>query len=173
MKNLDWWGRFFWMGIFAKGLDGVIETIGGVLLLFASPGTLNNLVVLLTKEELSEDPSDFIATRLLHVASGLSDRGITFAAIYLLVHGVIKVVLVAALLMKQYWAYPWMIAMLLAFIVYQGYELVIVPTAGLWALTIFDIAVTILTWHEYKRHKALDDLVRHLQSSTPPKPTAH
>lgn len=161
VKNLDWWGRFFWIGIFAKGLDGLVEIIGGVLLLFASPGTLNNLVVLLTKEELSEDPSDFIATHLLHVASGLTDQGITFAAIYLLIHGVVKVVLVLALLMKQYWAYPWMIAMLLAFIVYQGYELVVVPTGGLWALTIFDIAITILTWHEYKRHKARHDLVRH------------
>lgn len=170
MKKLDWWARFFWIGIIAKGLDGLIEIIGGFLLLFATPGTLNNLVVLLTQEELSEDPSDFIATHLLHIASGLTDKGITFAAVYLLLHGVVKVVLVAALLMKQYWAYPWMIAMLLAFIVYQGYELVIAPTTGLWALTIFDVAVTILTWHEYRQHKARHDLVRHhaQQQAEPP-----
>lgn len=159
MKKLDWWGRLFWIGVVGKGLDGLAEVIGGLLLLFASPGTLNHLVVLLTREELSEDPTDFIATHLLHVAGGLTDQGIAFAAVYLLIHGAVKIVLVTALLRKQFWAYPWMIAMLLAFIAYQGYELVVAPTGGLWALTIFDAAVTVLTWHEYRRHKRRHDLV--------------
>ncbi|WP_181578517.1 DUF2127 domain-containing protein [Arthrobacter sp. AQ5-05] len=169
MRNLDWWGRLFWIGVIGKGLDGLAEVIGGLLLLFASPGTLNNLVLLLTREELSEDPTDFIATHLLHVASGLTDQGITFAAVYLLIHGAVKILLVTALLRKQFWAYPWMIAMLLAFIAFQGYELVVAPTGGLWALTIFDVAVTVLTWHEYRRHKRRHDLAsdpaHHAESS--------
>lgn len=130
-----------------------MEAIGGLLLLFATPGMLDRLIVALTRNELAEDPGDFIATRLLHVASDITDQGLYFASAYLLIHGGAKVVLVIALLRKQFWAYPWMIAMLVAFIAYQGYELAISPTAGLLALTAFDIAVTVLTWHEYLRRK--------------------
>lgn len=155
MKNPDWWGRFFRIGIAAKGLDGVLEVVGGLLLLLATPDTLDTLLVALTRKELSEDPGDLIATHLLHVASGITGQGIIFAAAYLLVHGAAKVVLVIALLRKRYWAYPWMIAMLVAFIAYQGYELAVAPTAGLAALTVFDVVVTVLTWHEYRRHKLL------------------
>lgn len=151
--NLDWWGRLFWIGIVLKGLDGAIEIAGGFLLLFATPGTLDRFVVALTREELSEDPSDFIATHLLHVASDVTGQGIIFASVYLLVHGAVKAVLVIALLRNRFWAYPWMIAMLLAFIAYQCHELAIAPTPGLWALTVFDAIVTVLTWHEYRRHK--------------------
>lgn len=153
MKNLDWWGRFFRIGIVAKGIDGILEVVGGLLLLFATPATLNGIVHTLTREELSEDPGDFIATHLLHVASDVTTQGVVFASIYLLIHGAVKVVLVLALLRDQYWAYPWMIATLLAFIAYQGYELVAEPTSGLLALTVFDVLVTVLTWHEYRRHR--------------------
>lgn len=166
MKNPDWWESFFRIGIAAKGLDGALEVIGGLLLLLATPDTLDRLLVALTREELSEDPGDFIATHLLHVASGITGQGIIFASVYLLVHGAVKVVLVLALLRKRYWAYPWMIAMLVAFIAYQGYELVAAPTAGLAALTVFDVVVAVLTWHEYRRHQ-----LRHVPGAPTPNRT--
>lgn len=158
MKNLDWWTRFFWIGIIGKGLDGLLEVVGGLLLLFATPGQLGSLIVAVTREELSEDPGDFIATHLLHVADNITNQGIVFAAWYLLLHGAAKVILVLALLGKRYWAYPWMLALLLVFIAYQGFELIVAPTISLAALTIFDVAVTVLTWHEYQRHKRRHDL---------------
>jgi uncharacterized membrane protein len=73
-----------------------------------------------------------------------------FAAIYLLSHGVAKVVLVVAVLRDQTWAYPGMIGLLLAFIVYQVYRLALDPTVGLALLTLFDAFVVVLTWKEYK-----------------------
>ena len=76
---------------------------------------------------------------------------VTFAAIYLLAHGLVKVVLVGALLRNKLWAYPWLIAVLLAFIVYQLYLIVLNPTAGLVALTLFDAAVAWLTWREWRK----------------------
>ena len=35
-----------------------------------------------------------------------------FGAVYLLTHGLVKVVLVVALLLNKLWAYPWMIGVL-------------------------------------------------------------
>ena len=100
---------------------------------------LHHLVVAATQGELSEDPHDLIATRLLHTANGLTGDAVLFGAIYLLLHGVVKVVLVVALLQNRLWAYPWMIGVLLAFIGYQIYRISLHPTVGLVGLTIFDI----------------------------------
>lgn len=50
----------------------------------------------LTAHELAQDPHDFIARHLLHSASQLSRSTTLFGAIYLLSHGLAKVVLVIA-----------------------------------------------------------------------------
>ena len=96
----------FEVGIILKGLDGLLEVIGGLLLLVVSPATIDRVVTSLTQHELSEDPHDFLATHLLRTAHGLTGSAVLFGAVYLLAHGVVKVVLVAALLKDQRWAYP-------------------------------------------------------------------
>jgi uncharacterized membrane protein len=149
-KARDSLDRIFELGIILKGLDGVLETIGGVLLLAVSPATINRLVSSLTQHELSEDPNDFIARKVLGYAHDLAGTAVSFAAVYLLVHGIIKIVLVAALLRNQIWAYPWMIGFLLLFIFYQLYRIVLSPTFGLSALTIFDALIVWLTWREWR-----------------------
>jgi uncharacterized membrane protein len=147
---LDW---TFEIVLILKGLDGILEIVGGVLLLTVSKAQLDSVVVALTQHELSEDPHDFIATHLLSAEGQLSRGSQTFAALYLLAHGIVKVVLVAAVLKDKLWAYPWMIAFLLAFIVYQGYLLVVAPTVGVAALTAFDVFMVWLTYREYGKHR--------------------
>jgi uncharacterized membrane protein len=145
----------FQVGIILKGLDGVLEVIGGLLLLLVSPATIDRVVTGLTQHELSEDPHDVLATNLLKTAHGLTGSAVLFGAVYLLAHGVVKVVLVAALLKNQLWAYPWMIGFLGVFIVYQLYRLSLRPSVGLTALTILDAAVAWLTYREYCKQLAV------------------
>ena len=145
-----WLDRVFEIGIIAKGLNGVVELVGGVLLLLVTPDRIQQLAAAWTHEELSEDPHDFIATHLLHTAHGLTGNAVVFGAAYLLVHGAVKVVLVAALLLDRLWAYPWLIAVLLLFIGYQLYRIALGPTAGLIGLTVFDLLIVGLTWREYR-----------------------
>jgi uncharacterized membrane protein len=149
----DWLDRVFEIGIIGKGLNGTAELIGGLLLLLASPDRIRHFAVLLTQGELSEDPHDLIATRLLHSANGLTGGAVRFGAIYLLAHGAVKVALVIALLLDKLWAYPWMIGFLSLFIGYQLYRIVLHPSAGLIALTIFDALVLGLTAREYRRQR--------------------
>lgn len=148
-RPTGWLDRVFAVGIVAKGLNGAAELMGGVLLLILTPSGIQRLAASWTHEELSEDPHDFVATHLLHTANGLSGHAMLFGAAYLFVHGLVKVVLVVALLMDRLWAYPWLIAVLLLFIAYQLYRIVLDPTAGLVALTAFDAVVVALTWREY------------------------
>jgi uncharacterized membrane protein len=65
----------------------------------------------------------------------------------------VKVTLVIALLRNKLWAYPWMIAVLLAFIAYQVYLIVLGPSPGLVALTVFDVLIVVLTWREYRKQR--------------------
>lgn len=156
-KPKDLLDRSFEIGIILKGLDGLAETIGGLLLLAVSPDQINHIVRGLTQHELTEDPHDYIATHLLHYSQGLTTGAVTYAAIYLLAHGIVKVVLVGALLRNKLWAYPWLIAVLVAFIGYQTYQMIIGFSAGLLALTLFDIAIVLLTWREWHKQRARPD----------------
>jgi uncharacterized membrane protein len=140
----------FRVSVGLKGLDGLLEVIGGLVLLFVSPHSINQLVRWATAHELTQDPHDFIARHLLHSASQLSRSTTLYAAIYLLVHGVAKLVLVVLVLREKLWAYPWLIALLLAFIAYQLYRLTYKPSVGLVLLTLFDGFVAWLTWREYQ-----------------------
>jgi uncharacterized membrane protein len=145
----NWFDRIFEIGIIGKGLNGAAELIGGLLLLVVSRDRIQHLVVVLTQGELSEDPNDVVARYLLHTSAGLTGSAVTFGAAYLLLHGVVKVVLVVALLRNKLWAYPWMILVLLVFIGYQSYRIALSPSAGLIALTIFDLVIVALTWREW------------------------
>jgi len=146
--------KTFRISLILKGLDGVLELVGGVLLLLVSPAQMGSVVRFLTQHELSEDPHDLVATTLVHLAGTLTVSATLFGAIYLLLHGLVKVALVWAVLKDKLWAYPWMVAFLLIFIAYQGYELVVAFTWGMVLLTAFDIFIVWLTLHEYRAHKA-------------------
>lgn len=140
----------------------MLELVGGVLLLAVSPSQIGALGRLLTQHELVEDPHDFLANAVLHFTGNLDISTSLFGAVYLLLHGLVKIVLVWAVLRDQLWAYPWMIAFLLAFIAFQSYQIIVSFSWGLALLTAFDIFIVWLTWREYGIHQA-----RRLSSSSP------
>ena len=147
---LDW---TFEIAVIFKGIDGVLEIIGGILLLVTSKETLAGWLTTLTQHELSEDPHDFLFTHLLSSANHVLNSSLTFAALYLVAHGVVKLVLVVAVLRDQMWAYPWMIGFLVVFIAYQSYLMVLRPTWGIALLTLFDVFVVWLTYREFVKHR--------------------
>jgi uncharacterized membrane protein len=146
--------RFFQITIIGKGIDGLLEIVGGVLLIFFSHARINRIVTWLTQHELSEDPHDFIANHLIQMAHSLSVAGQIFIAIYLLSHGIIKLVLIIALLRRKLWAYPLAIVFFALFIIYQMYRYALSQSFWMLALSILDLIVILLTWLEYRRLKA-------------------
>jgi uncharacterized membrane protein len=147
--------RTFRISVALKGLDGALEVFVGIALLFVSPSSINRIVQSVTARELAQDPTDFFARHLIQSAGHLSRATTLYGAIYLLSHGLAKVVLVMLVLRNKLWAYPWMMALLLAFIVYQLYQLTTRLSAGLILLTLFDAFVVWLTWREYRSKRAL------------------
>jgi uncharacterized membrane protein len=145
--------KSFKIGILVKGIDSVLEMIGGILLIFLNPNRLNKLVTLLTQHELSEDPKDVVANFIIKLSSHFSLSGQYFGIFYLMSHGIIKLILVVMLWKRKIWAYPLTVVSLILFILYQIYRCTIMYSTGLVLLTIFDIVMIILTLIEYKSIK--------------------
>src|SRR5207245_8840718 len=114
---------FFLLSVWSKGVAGLLETIGGLLLLFIPHTGLNALVVFLTAPELAEDPTDRIATLLQRMVHELSADTKLFASGYLIVHGIIKVFLVAGLLRRRLWLYSVSLRFLAVSTAYRFYLL--------------------------------------------------
>jgi len=108
----------FEVSIFFKGLDGVLEIVGGLLLFLVKPETISRMISALTQHELSEDPHDVVGRALVRLAGQVSADSQMFAGVYLLSHGVIKVFLVEAPLRGRLWAYPTAIVFFAIFIAY-------------------------------------------------------
>jgi uncharacterized membrane protein len=143
----------FRTGITLKGIDGVLELIGGALLWFVNPSRLGDPLQMALQHELSRDPHDFVAAHLLHVTERLTSANRTFATLFLLSHGLVKIIIVAALWMDRLWAYPLGIGVFSAFGVYQVYRWTHTHSFFLVLLTVFDVLVIYLTWAEYVLEK--------------------
>jgi uncharacterized membrane protein len=146
--------RTFEIGIILKGLDGVIEVAGAMLVAFVPAHVIMRFVNRLTERELNEDPNDFVAGHILQYTNELIGHDKWFATFFLLSHGLIKIVLVFGLLRNLPWAYPFAFVTLGAFTLYQFWLIVHHFTIGMALLTIFDIVIIWLTWREYQQRKA-------------------
>ena len=148
-----WLHRGFRIGILLKGLDGLLEIAGGVLLVFLSPRRLNEIVRLVTQHELAERHpgfwGDLMHRAAVHFTPGLQKFGVW----YLLAHGIVKIGLVVLLLRGKRWAYPAAMIFLAVFMAYQIVRFALAPAVWLVVLTVFDGAVLLLTFFEYRRLK--------------------
>jgi uncharacterized membrane protein len=145
----------FQVSLVLKGAFAVFEIIAGIFAAAVPQQFIFNIVAALTQEELANDPRDLVATYLLHAAQNLSVSAQHFAALYLLSHGAIKLWLIVGLLREKLGYYPTAMIAFGLFIAYQLYRFTYTHSVFLVLITVLDLAVIILTWHEYrylKRH---------------------
>lgn len=147
--------RFFEISVLLKGANAVLELVGGALALLVPPEFIRDVAAYFTNEELGQDPHDFVATHILQLANVYATGGHQlFAALYLLSHGAVKLVLVVALLKNKLWAYPAALVVFGLFILYQGYLFILEQSVGIALITIFDFIVMWFVWREYRVVKA-------------------
>lgn len=140
----------FQISLIVKGIFALLEILGGVAAYFVSQQFLLSLILAVTREELTEDPTDIVVRYLLHTAHNFSLSTQYFTSIYLLSHGVIKAFLIVGLLRERLWYYPVAIVVFVSFIVYQLYRFNHTHSIWLLLITLLDIVVIWLTWHEYR-----------------------
>jgi uncharacterized membrane protein len=141
----------FWIGILFKAIDGVLETAGGIVLLIINKQSLVTLAYRILGEELTEDPTDWLANFVLREVLNLSPGMKLFAVVYLLTHGLVKLVLAGSIWRSRLWAYPLAGVIFSLFVVYQVYRFVYTYSIFMLMLTVVDLVIIVLLWPEYQR----------------------
>ncbi|GAA2226635.1 DUF2127 domain-containing protein [Promicromonospora sukumoe] len=150
----------FVLGVLVKGLDGLVELVAGIALLVLHQQGILALTRSVVAEELREDPHDLVANLLLHQAAALDHGAAVAGGLFLLLHGVVKVVIVAALLAGSRRVYPWAVGALSVLLVVQLVQMVLSPGIGVVALVVLDVLILALTWHEWRVGRSFHDAWR-------------
>ncbi len=140
----------FHISLILKGLFDTGEVLSGILMIFMTPDRVERLIAALSKEELLEDPNDFVMNYLVSYSHVFSMSTQHFTSLYLLSHGLIKILALILLWNKKLWAYPLSCIMFLGFIVIQIQRFTHTFSVMLIAVTLLDVIMLLLTILEYK-----------------------
>jgi uncharacterized membrane protein len=144
--------RIFELAVLAKGVDGVLELVAGLLLLLLSPAAIRGIIFFLVQGELKEDPTDLVANLLVHNTRAVIQTRLPASA-FLIAHGVVKLGLVGGLATNKLWSYPAAIVVFTGFAVYQVYQLTQQNSLFLGIVTVLDIIVVLSVIAEYRHVK--------------------
>lgn len=137
----------FDIGLVIKGIDSLFEVVGGALLL--SPLKVGGYVEILSQHSRR----DFVSRFLEHLASGIKAATIA-TAIYLIVHGLAKLILIIAALKRKAWGYIALMIVLAVFSIAELSRYIQTLKIPLLIFALFDAALVLLIAHEYQvRHK--------------------
>ena len=142
--------RLFRVAMVVKGLDGLIELVGGITLLLVSQAEVQKVIAAVVTRDLLGPPDGSLARHFVAGTAEFASGDRTFAVAYLLLHGVLKIGLVVALLRHWLPAYPVAIVVLSAFVVYEVYRATQTGSVLLPVLAVVDVAVITLVVREYR-----------------------
>jgi uncharacterized membrane protein len=143
----------FIVSILLKGVFAVLEILAGATLLVSSPGNLKQFVYFMFRNRLVADPNDPFATYALHLLQDFDMTRHTFVSIYLMLHGLVKLGVVAGLYSERLWAFPISLTALGIFIVYQMERYISTNAPLLLVISVLDAFIMVLAWREYQALK--------------------
>jgi uncharacterized membrane protein len=152
LRHSKYFDLIYRIGVIIKGIDGLAELIAGIALII-SPSIVHMILsdIVGRANQHHSHVFHFIAEYVARLDKDLAKSGLLFLILFLIGHGLVKLVLVYCLLKRYIHAYPYAIAVLVLFLVYQIYVLIQDPLSiGMWLFTILDIAIIWLVWGEYK-----------------------
>jgi uncharacterized membrane protein len=142
--------QLFLTSIIIKGVDGILELSGGVILFFVKSDHIAAFIQGLFHHELMQDPHDIIANYLVHASQNIATGTLFFASLYLLLHGMIKISISIGLLRRKIWMYPIASVILIFFVSYQIIRIIHFHSIILFFLTLFDVMIIFLIRKEYQ-----------------------
>lgn len=143
----------FLVSILLKGLFALLEFAAGLGMYLTPPDFLAQLIRFMFKNQLVADRHDFIATFMQHQLAEYDVSHHTFVSIYLMLHGLVKIGVVAGLWSEKLWAFPVGISALAAFIIYQLSRFSYTHAPLLVVISIFDAFIILLAWREWQAMK--------------------
>ncbi|MBU6388383.1 DUF2127 domain-containing protein [Patescibacteria group bacterium] len=150
-KDILW---FFDLALLLKVVNGALEMLAAVLVLFVPPALVIRLAEFATSGEIAQDANDVIAISIRDMAHTFAVHTHYLLALYLALHGAIKVLLVIGIFAGKRIAYPLFMIALAIFGAYEAYRGLMRQELLLQALAIFDFSLLVLTSYEYRRRYA-------------------
>lgn len=144
----------FIVSILLKGVFAVLEVFAGMALLISSPGQFTQFIRFMFRNRLVADPNDPIATYVLYQLNDFDMTRYNFVSLYLTLHGLMKVGIVAGLYSERLMAFPIGLTVLGIFIAYEFERFVATHSLVLLALSLLDAFIMVLAWREYQALKA-------------------
>ncbi|MHB8637495.1 MAG: DUF2127 domain-containing protein [Fimbriimonadaceae bacterium] len=135
------------IGLAVKGVDASLEVVGGVLLLM--PARVARYLLVLSQHE-AYTHHQVLAGRLDRLSESVQVHSHLGMALYLMVHGLAKIVLIAAILRGKRWGYTGLIGVLLLFTVIEAVRVITAHEILTGILGLFDLGVVILIYMEYR-----------------------
>ncbi len=139
----------FRLSLVIKASFAALEILAGVFSMFVTQDRLLRLMLYVTQNERAEDASDRLSHALIQYAQQFSINQQHFIILYLLTHGLLKLLLILGLLKKKLWCYPLAIAIFALFIDYQMGRYAVTHSLWLLIMTALDVIVIGLTWYEW------------------------
>lgn len=142
--------KLFKFSLALKGLQALAEIIAGCVFYSVSISSFSFFIQKLVSSELIEDPNNSIFSYIFNSAQNFSLADKSYFAFYLLSHGFVKFVLIGGILKNKVWAYPVFLVVQVIFIIYQTTSAIYRHSIILAVITLFDLLILWLVWHEYK-----------------------
>lgn len=142
--------KLFEASLLAKGAFALVEGLAGLGLLLTSNARIHAATDWLTRNELIEDPTDPLFSRIARMSNAFDGSSQHFYAIYLLSHGLVKLIVVLMLARRITVAYPLAMIVFAGFVVYQMHRWSLTGSPMMLALSAFDLLVIWLTWREWR-----------------------
>jgi len=140
----------FKISLIVKGVDALLEVFGGTLLLL--PVTVDKTIAYLSQHELYAEPHHHLTAHLEHAAMLALQRATLLGAIYLIVHGLAKIVLIVAVFQGKKWGYRGLAAVLSIFAILELGRGITAHSGMALFLALFDGLVVYLIHRDYKQH---------------------
>src|SRR5512146_2194178 len=147
-EDIKW---FFNLALLLKAVNGGLEILVGFLVFVTPPSLVLTMVEFITGGELSQDPNDPIASALASAAQSFAVHTHYFLTLYLVLHGVVKILLVIGIFAGKKIAYPLFMLALAIFGAYETYRGFARSETLLQVFAVFDFSLLLLTAYEYRR----------------------
>lgn len=146
--------QFFLGSVLLKGAISLAEIVAGLLFFFVTPQEVVDFILSITQVVLPNTLHSMTEVILIAVGHELTIVSATVIGLYLLSRGLIKFLLIWAMLKNILWAYPWSLVVLGLFVLSQLYQIAMTQSLLIIGVTLFDLVVMYFIWREYRILKA-------------------
>lgn len=147
-KDILW---LFDLTLILKAVNGALEMIAAAIIFAVPPPLVLRIIEFLTGGELTQDADDPIVSMIRDAAQSFAVHTHYLFALYLALHGAVKIILVWGIFKGKRIAYPLFVIALLIFGSYEAYRGFLRHETLLQFFAVFDVLVLVLTIHEYRR----------------------